>query len=59
MASAIDNSPALTVVVQLICFKIVDWVLTEFTPEERQALPSLVERAADAVLELTGRASPP
>jgi PTH1 family peptidyl-tRNA hydrolase len=39
--------------------EVVDWVLTEFTPEERQALPALVERAADAVLALAGPAAPP
>ena len=37
--------------------EVVDWVLTEFTPEEREALPSLVERAADAVLALAGAAA--
>jgi PTH1 family peptidyl-tRNA hydrolase len=29
-----------------------DWVLTTFTAEEREALPAVVERAADAALEL-------
>jgi PTH1 family peptidyl-tRNA hydrolase len=32
--------------------EVVDWVLTDFTPEERAALPLLLERAADLVLEL-------
>ncbi len=32
--------------------EVVDWVLTEFTREEREELPALLERAADAVLEL-------
>lgn len=34
--------------------EIVDWVLTAFDPEERDALPPILERAADAVLELVG-----
>jgi PTH1 family peptidyl-tRNA hydrolase len=29
-----------------------DWVLTGFTAEEREALPDVIERAADAALEL-------
>jgi PTH1 family peptidyl-tRNA hydrolase len=32
--------------------EVVDWVLSEFTEEEREALPAIIERAADAVLEL-------
>jgi peptidyl-tRNA hydrolase, PTH1 family len=32
--------------------EVVDWVLTGFLPEELEALPGVVERAADAVLEL-------
>ncbi len=32
--------------------EVVDWVLTPFTAEERDALPGVLERAADAVLEL-------
>jgi PTH1 family peptidyl-tRNA hydrolase len=32
--------------------EVVDWVLTGFTPEEQAALPPLLERAADLVLEL-------
>jgi PTH1 family peptidyl-tRNA hydrolase len=32
--------------------EIVDWVLTPFSPEEREALPAIVERAADAALAL-------
>lgn len=38
--------------------EVVDWVLTEFTREEREELPSLLERAADAVLALAGSAAP-
>lgn len=34
--------------------EVVDWVLTEFGPEENDALPGIVERAADRVLELVG-----
>jgi PTH1 family peptidyl-tRNA hydrolase len=37
--------------------EVVDWVLTEFTPAEREALPGVIEQAADAVLDLLG--SPP
>jgi PTH1 family peptidyl-tRNA hydrolase len=37
--------------------EVVDWVLTEFTPAEREALPGVIEQAADAVLDLL--ASPP
>jgi PTH1 family peptidyl-tRNA hydrolase len=36
--------------------EVVDWVLTEFTPAEREALPGVIEEAADAVLDLL---SPP
>lgn len=32
--------------------EVVDWVLTDFTPEEHDALPAVIERAAEAVLEL-------
>jgi PTH1 family peptidyl-tRNA hydrolase len=32
--------------------EVVDWVLTPFSDEERAALPDVVARAADAVLEL-------
>jgi peptidyl-tRNA hydrolase, PTH1 family len=32
--------------------EVVDWVLTEFTPAEREALPGVLEGAADAVLDL-------
>jgi PTH1 family peptidyl-tRNA hydrolase len=32
--------------------EVTDWVLTAFTPEERDALPEVIERAADAALEL-------
>lgn len=32
--------------------EVVDWVLTEFTDDEREALPGVLERAVDAVLEL-------
>jgi PTH1 family peptidyl-tRNA hydrolase len=32
--------------------EVVDWVLTDFTPEERVALPALLERAAERALEL-------
>lgn len=35
--------------------EVVDWVLTPFTPEERAALPEVLERAADEVLELATR----
>jgi PTH1 family peptidyl-tRNA hydrolase len=33
---------------------VIDWVLTPFTPEERVALPPIVERAAEAALGLLG-----
>ena len=32
--------------------EVVDWVLTSFSAEERDALPAVIERAADAVLAL-------
>jgi PTH1 family peptidyl-tRNA hydrolase len=32
--------------------EVVDWVLSGFTPEEREALPAILDRAADAALEL-------
>jgi peptidyl-tRNA hydrolase, PTH1 family len=32
--------------------EVVDWVLTEFTAAERDALPGIIEQAADAVVEL-------
>jgi PTH1 family peptidyl-tRNA hydrolase len=34
--------------------QVVDWVLTGFTPAEQDAVPDLIERAADAVLGLAG-----
>jgi peptidyl-tRNA hydrolase, PTH1 family len=34
--------------------KVVDWVLTRFSDEEREALPGVIERAADAALALAG-----
>jgi peptidyl-tRNA hydrolase, PTH1 family len=34
--------------------QVVDWVLTSFSPEERDALPGVIERAADAALALAG-----
>jgi PTH1 family peptidyl-tRNA hydrolase len=39
--------------------EVVDWVLTGFLPDEREALPEVVERAADAVLELATPAPHP
>lgn len=36
--------------------EIVDWVLTPFSAEERDALPAVIERAADAALALAARA---
>jgi PTH1 family peptidyl-tRNA hydrolase len=33
--------------------EIVDWVLTPFSAEEREALPAVIERAADAALALS------
>jgi len=38
---------------------VVDWVLTHFSPEEQEALPAILERAADLVLELAAPAAPP
>jgi peptidyl-tRNA hydrolase, PTH1 family len=37
--------------------QVVDWLLTSFSPEERDALPAVIERAADAALVLAGAAS--
>ena len=37
---------------------VVDWVLTAFTPEERLALPAIVERAAEAALKLAAAGDP-
>ena len=37
--------------------QVVDWVLTSFSDEERDALPGVIERAADAALALAGAAS--
>jgi peptidyl-tRNA hydrolase, PTH1 family len=34
--------------------EVVDWVLTPFSDEERAALPGVIERAADAALQLAG-----
>lgn len=31
---------------------VVDWVLSPFTPEERDALPEIIERTGDVVVEL-------
>lgn len=36
---------------------VVDWVLTPFSPDERLALPALVERAANAALALAASAT--
>ncbi len=38
--------------------EVADWVLTPFTPEERLALPAVVERAADLALALAADADP-
>lgn len=38
---------------------VVDWVLTPFTAEEVKALPDIVERAAQATLELVAAATMP
>ena len=38
--------------------EVVDWVLTPFSAEERDALPGVIERAADAALALAGGAGP-
>ncbi len=35
--------------------EVVDWVLAPFTDEEREALEAVLDRAADAVLELCAR----
>ena len=37
--------------------QVVDWVLTSFSPEERDALPGVIERGADAALALAGAIS--
>jgi peptidyl-tRNA hydrolase, PTH1 family len=37
--------------------QVVDWLLTSFSAEEREALPGVIERAADAALTLAGAAS--
>jgi peptidyl-tRNA hydrolase, PTH1 family len=34
--------------------EVVDWVLTPFSDEEKEALPEVIERAADAALRLAG-----
>jgi hypothetical protein len=34
----------------------VDWVLTPFSAEEREALPGVIERAADAAVALAAGA---
>jgi peptidyl-tRNA hydrolase, PTH1 family len=34
--------------------EVVDWVLTSFSDEEQEALPGVIERAADAALTLAG-----
>jgi hypothetical protein len=34
----------------------VDWVPTPFSPEEREALPAVIERAADAAVALAAGA---
>jgi PTH1 family peptidyl-tRNA hydrolase len=38
--------------------EVVDWVLTRFSDEEQEALPGVIERAADAALALA-RGAPP
>ena len=38
--------------------EVVDWVLTGFSNEEREALPGVIERAADAALGLAVGAPP-
>ena len=38
--------------------EVVDWVLTGFSSEEREALPGVIERAADAALGLAVGAPP-
>jgi PTH1 family peptidyl-tRNA hydrolase len=37
--------------------EVVDWVLTGFSDEEQEALPGVIERAANAALALAGRAA--
>jgi PTH1 family peptidyl-tRNA hydrolase len=37
--------------------EVVDWVLTPFSDEEREALPGVLERAADAALGLAAGAA--
>jgi PTH1 family peptidyl-tRNA hydrolase len=37
--------------------EVVDWVLTPFSDEEREALPRVIQRAADAALALAGAGS--
>jgi PTH1 family peptidyl-tRNA hydrolase len=39
--------------------EVVDWVLTGFTPAEREALPGVIDQAADAVLDLLAQPAPP
>jgi len=36
--------------------EVVDWVLARFSDEEREALPGVIERAADAALALAASA---
>ena len=38
---------------------VTEWVLSPFPPEERDALPAVIERAANAVLELAAAAGAP
>jgi len=38
--------------------EVVDWVLTGFLPDELEALPQVIERAADAVLEVAAAGKP-
>ena len=38
--------------------EVVDWVLTRFSDEEREALPGVIERAADAALGLAAGPGP-
>jgi PTH1 family peptidyl-tRNA hydrolase len=37
--------------------QVVDWVLTSFSDEERDALPGVIQRASDAALALSGAAA--
>jgi PTH1 family peptidyl-tRNA hydrolase len=37
--------------------QVVDWLLTSFSADERDALPGVIERAADAALALAGAVS--